>query len=342
MKEARFYKVLKDDIVMCDLCNRHCVLRDGDVGECRVRKNVGGKLYSLVYGKRVAWNVDPIEKKPFYHFLPGSLAYSFSTVGCNFHCKNCQNWTISQPKEIIGEEVPPEKIVDEALRYKTDGIAYTYTEPTVFFEYAYDTAKIAYGKGLYNVFVTNGYMTKEVIKNMDVIDASRIDIKSMRDEFYREICGDVHLDFVLESIKELFKRQHIELIALLIPTLNDSDDEIRAMAQWIIGHLNRDVPLHFIAYYPAHKMTLPPTPLSTLRRARELAMEEGLNYVYTGNIPGDVGESTYCPNCGELIIQRYGFEVIKVNLTKDNRCPSCGHPIPIITDLEKYRNSKWD
>ncbi|MCD6279763.1 AmmeMemoRadiSam system radical SAM enzyme [Candidatus Micrarchaeota archaeon] len=342
LKEAMMYKELTDKIVQCNLCHRHCVLKDGETGECHVRKNINGKLYSLVYGKTVAWNIDPIEKKPFYNFMPGSKAFSFSTVGCNFHCKNCQNWTISQPERIEGEILPPKKIIELAEQNNTQGIAYTYTEPTIFFEYAYDTAKLAYQKGLYNIFVTNGYMTPETIDKMNYIDASRIDIKSMSDKFYHEICGGVNLEFVLDSIKRLYRKQHIEIIALLIPSLNDSDDEIRQMAQWIKNNTDKDVPLHFIAYYPAYKMTLPPTPLSTLRRARKIAMDEGLNYVYTGNIPGDAGENTYCPNCGNMIIQRYGFQVIRMNITEDNRCPVCGHRINIITNLDEYRKRKRD
>ena len=341
MKEAMNYRVLKGTTVNCYLCRRYCVIEDGERGECGVRKNVGGKLYSLVYGKTVAWNVDPIEKKPFYHFMPATEAFSFSTVGCNFHCLNCQNWEISQSHEVRGEDIPPERIVELAERYGAQGIAYTYTEPTVFFEYAYDTAEIAYKKGLYNVFVTNGYMSPETIDKMDRIDASRIDIKSMDEKFYNEVCGGVHVDFVLDSIKRLYKRGHIEIIALLIPTLNDSDDDIRQLVGWI-KDLDPEIPLHFIAYYPAYKMTLPPTPLATLRRAREIGLDEGLKYVYTGNIPGDEGENTFCPNCGHKVIERYGFNVLKIDLTEDGRCPACGYEINVIRDLKEYRKRKTD
>jgi len=342
LKEAMLYKKLSDTTVQCHLCHRYCVIKNGERGNCFVRKNIDGKLYSLVYGKAVAWNVEPIEKKPFYHFLPGSVAFSFSTVGCNFHCLNCQNWSISQPEGIWGEDLPPEQIVALAEQYNAQGIAYTYTEPTVFFEYAYDTANLSYQKNLYNVFVTNGYMTPETIEKMEKIDASRIDLKSMDDKFYVKVCGDAHVEHVLDSIKRLHKKQHIEIIALIIPTLNDSDDEIRQMVKWIRDNTNRDVPLHFIAYYPAHTMRLPPTPKDMLRRAREIAIEEGLNYVYTGNIPGDPGENTYCPNCGSLVIQRYGFQIIKMNITKDAKCQECGHKLNIIMDLGNYRKMRND
>ncbi|MCD6227215.1 AmmeMemoRadiSam system radical SAM enzyme [Candidatus Micrarchaeota archaeon] len=343
MKEAMMYKKLKEDIVQCHLCRRYCTLTNGQTGECGVRKNIDGKLYSLVYGKAVAWNIDPIEKKPFYNFLPGTKAFSFSTVGCNFHCKNCQNWDISQAREIIGKELPPKDIVSLAEKYNVDGVAYTYTEPTVFFEYAHDTAELAYKKGMYNVFVTNGYMTPETIDHMKYIDASRIDIKSMNDNFYQEICGGIHLDGVLDSIKRLYKRGHIEIIALLIPTLNDSKDDIQQLVSWV-KNLDPNIPVHFIAYYPAYKMTLPPTPLKTLQKARKIGLEEGLRYVYTGNIPGDEGENTYCPKCGHVVIKRYGFEVIEKDYipTDDGyaRCPQCGERLNIITDLKKYRERK--
>lgn len=331
MKEAMLYDKKKGKIVQCKLCNRRCAIPDGGRGFCRVRENREGVLYSLVYGKACSYTTDPIEKKPFYHFMPGTNAFSFATVGCNFRCQHCQNWEISQAEAISGYDISPEGIVKLALRDNADGIAYTYTEPTVFFEYAYDTAEIARKQKLYSVFVTNGYMTKEAIDLMGKIDASRIDLKAFTDKFYKEICGGASLEHVLESIKLLRKRQHIEIITLLIPTLNDSDDELRALGKWV-ADLDKNIPLHFTAYYPAYKMSIPPTPLSTLERARRIAIDEGVRYVYTGNIPGGEGENTYCPNCRGMLIKRYGFSVLE-NKVRDGKCPSCGEKIPVVTSL---------
>lgn len=335
-REAILYSSLPTGAVRCELCRRHCVIPPTRRGFCRVRENRDGVLYTLVHSLACAWACDPIEKKPFYHFFPGTDAFSISTVGCNFACQMCQNWEISQATTIFGEKMPPEEVVRSALAYAAHGIAYTYTEPTVFFEYCYDTAKLAREKGLYNVFVTNGYMSEKAIELMDVIDASRIDLKAFSDKFYNEVCGGVSLDGVLDSIKKLHKKQHIEIITLLIPTLNDSDDEIRALAQWV-RDLDPEIPQHFTAYYPAYKMRLPPTSAETLDRARKIALDVGLKYVYTGNIPGHPGEHTYCPNCGEVLVERWGFTVTKnILLRQGNRakCPECGQKINIILKLD--------
>ena len=335
LKEAVLYEKLENRNVKCNLCNRRCTIGIGRKGFCGVRENRDGTLYSLVYGKAVAWNIDSIEKKPFYHFFPGTNAFSIATVGCNFRCMWCQNWEISQPTEIFGQDLPPETIVKMTVDGKAQGIAYTYTEPTVFFEYAHDTAILGRKKGLYNVFVTNGYMTPETINKMDFLDASRIDLKAFDEKTYMKYIGGAHLEHVLNSIKLLHKKQHIEIINLVIPTINDSDDEIGALSEWV-RDLDKEIPLHFTAYYPAHKFTIPPTPIETLERAQKIAKEVGLNYVYTGNIPGHPGENTYCPNCGEPLIQRLGFFTVK-NLIKDEKspkCPSCGHKIKIVTKLD--------
>jgi len=343
MHEAMLYKQLTNDNVQCRLCKRYCIIKPNETGFCKVRKNINGKLYSLVYAKSIAAEIDPIEKKPFYNFLPGSKVFSIATVGCNFRCLHCQNSNISQPSKITGFDLPPETVVRKALSLNANGIAYTYTEPTIFFEYAYDTAKLAYDKNLYNVFVTNGYMSPQAVEYMNKIDASRIDLKSFRDKFYDEVCGGVKLQNVLDTIKLLHKKQYIELITLLIPTLNDSDDEICELASWI-KKLDVDIPLHFTSYYPSYKMTLPPTPLSTLERARKLAMEQGLNYVYTGNIPGSNGEHTFCPECGKIVVKRYAFKVINKTYVPSETgyatCPNCGANLNIVTDLIKYRKKK--
>jgi pyruvate formate lyase activating enzyme len=337
MREAELYRKMAGGAVSCHLCQRRCFLKDGETGFCRARQNLGGKLYSLNFGKCVSYCNDPIEKKPFYHFMIGSQAFSFAAAGCNFRCEHCQNWEISQPNEIMGQELLPQKLVGLALAHQSEGIAYTYTEPTIFYEYAKETAMLARKRGLYNVFVTNGYMTPEAIASMDFLDAARVDLKSFSDKFYKEVCGGAHLEPVLKSIKLLHGRMHIEIITLLIPTLNDSDEEIRALCQWVRA-LDADVPLHFTGYYPANRMAIPPTPAETLVRARKIAMEEGLKYVYTGNRPGDGGESTHCPKCGICVVQRFGFEVLK-NRLQDGKCPNCGSKIPIILDWKKGRKA---
>jgi len=336
MREAELYKKMPDNAVSCYLCQRRCYLKEGGTGFCHVRKNVGGKLYSLNWGKCVACNVDPIEKKPFYHFMPGSSVFSFAAPGCNFRCEHCQNWEISQPKEISGRDIKPEWFVDMALQAKSRGIAYTYTEPTIFYEYAKDTAVLARKKDLYNVFVTNGYMTPETIDSLSWLDAARIDLKAFDDKFYRKVCGEAHLEPVLNSIKLLHKKMHVEVITLLIPTLNDSDEEIRALSKWV-KELDGNIPLHFTGYYPANRMTIPPTPVETLDRARKIALEEGLKYVYTGNRPGDEGENTYCPACKEKVIERMGMQMLENRLVKGNQCPKCKYKLPIVFDWKKSR-----
>jgi len=277
----------------------------------------------------------------------GEHSYLASFVGV----ANCQNWEISQPAQVFGQEMPPGELVALALAHKSAGIAYTYTEPTIFYEYAKDTALLARKKGLYNVFVTNGYQTPETIKDADWLDASRIDLKAFSDKFYREVCGGAHLEPVLKSIKLLHARMHVELITLLIPSLNDSDEEIRALSKWV-RKLDADIPLHFTGYYPSNRMALPPTPGETLLRAREIAMEEGLKYVYTGNRPGGGGENTSCQKCGALAVGRFGFEVVANNLAKDARCKKsvgagappafarcakCGAALPFVLDWKKSR-----
>jgi len=331
MKEAFLYEKLKDKKIRCNLCPHHCVIEEGRRGICGVRENREGTLYSLVYGRAVANNVDPIEKKPFFHFFPGSYAFSIATVGCNFRCLFCQNNNISQlpreSKEIIGEFLPPEEIVSYAKKNKCKSISYTYTEPTVFFEYAYETAKLATGEGIKNNFVTNGFISKEAIKLISpYLDAANVDLKSFRDDFYKKFCG-ARLQPVLESLK-LMKELGIwvEVTTLIIPTLNDSTEELRSIAEFIFG-LGQETPWHISLFYPHYKLTdLPPTPVETLHKAREIGREAGLNYVYAGNVPGDEGENTFCPDCGKKVISRYGFQTLK-NHIKQGKCPYCGTKI---------------
>ena len=265
--------------------------------------------------------------------VEGEHSYLANFVGV----ANCQNWEISQPKGIFGQEIPPQGLVDLAIAHKSVGIAYTYIEPTIFYEYAKDTALLAREKGLYNVFVTNGYQTPETIGTLSWLDSARIDLKAFDDKFYTKICGGAHLEPVLKSIKLLHSKMHVEIITLLIPTLNDSDEEIRALSKWV-KELDADIPLHFTGYYPSNRMTIPSTPAETLLRARKIAMGEGLKYVYTGNRPGDEGESTYCPACGCCVIKRFGFKVLE-NRLLGGKCPGCRASLPIITNWKKGRKS---
>ncbi len=330
-REAMFYRKLEDNKVQCHLCRHECIIADGKTGICAVRENRAGTLYSLVYGKVVSINVDPVEKKPLYHFLPGTDTYSIATPGCNFRCEHCQNYEISQmPRDrrmIVGESLTPTEIVRDAIAQGCRSISYTYTEPTIFFEYAYDIAKISSKEGLKNIFVTNGYIGEEALRTIaPYLDAANIDLKSFSDEFYRKICG-ARLEPLLESIK-LYKELGIwiEIATLIIPDLNDSDDELRQTARFIKS-VGEDIPWHVTAFYPAYKLTRkPPTPPETLRRARRIGLEEGLRYVYEGNIPGEEGSNTFCYNCGEMLIRRYGFSIL-ANKIKDSKCPKCGAKI---------------
>ena len=338
MREAELWRQMPGGAVSCFLCQRRCYLKEGETGYCHVRRNDGDKLCTLNYGKCAAYNVDPVEKKPFYHFCPGSSAFSFAAVGCNFGCEHCQNWDIAQPKEIFGRDIEPKGLVELAAKSRCDGIAYTYTEPTIFYEYAKDTAVLAREKGMYNVFVTNGYMTPDTIERLDFLDAARIDLKAFDDKFYKRVCGEAHLEPVLKSIGLLHKKMHVEIITLLIPTLNDSDGEIRALSKWV-KKLDCNIPLHFTGYYPANRMTIRPTPVETLDRAREIAMEEGLRYVYTGNRPGDEGENTFCPKCKEKVIAREGMQMVE-NRLENGKCPKCKAKIPVVLDWKKGRRKE--
>ena len=325
-----FFKKLEDYMVQCNLCSHHCIICEGNRGICGVRENSGGTLHSLVYGKLVSSHVDPVEKKPLFHFLPGSSVYSIATVGCNFQCKNCQNWEISQsPKPqnpIMGKERSPREIVEAAKQSRCESIAYTYTEPTIFMEYALDIAKLAIKSALNNIFVTNGYMTGKALKQMaPYLHAANIDLKSLSDEFYQDICG-ARLEPILESIK-LHKKLGIwtEVTTLIIPKVNDSKENLTQIAEFL-SDLGEEIPWHISRFYPAYKLIdLPPTPLETLRKAKEIGEEAGLRYVYQGNVPGE-RENTYCYSCGELLIERDGYK-IRAKQVIDSRCPRCGTKI---------------
>jgi pyruvate formate lyase activating enzyme len=328
IKEAMLYETLSNGRVKCNLCSHTCTISPSKYGICGVRQNREGTLYTLVYGMIIAENVDPIEKKPIFHLYPGSRSFSIATVGCNFRCYFCQNSDISQmPRErnkIAGREVLPAEIVEKAMETGSKTIAYTYTEPTIFFELAYDTAKIAHEKNIKNVFVTNGFMTREALTKISpYLDAANVDLKSFSEAFYKKQCG-ARLQPVLDSLKEMKKLGiWVEVTTLIIPTLNDSEEELENIARFIHS-LGAETPWHISRFHPQYKATqLPPTPLATLHRAVQTGKEAGLKYVYTGNVPGDEGENTYCSSCGNLIIGRYGFRISTSNL-QGSKCSKCG------------------
>jgi pyruvate formate lyase activating enzyme len=328
MKEAMFYEREGEGRVRCGLCRFRCLINDGARGICNVRENRGGTLYSLVYGKLCAEHVDPIEKKPLFHVMPGSSSFSIATVGCNFRCHHCQNYSISQLKPdapVTGAEQTPQEIVQRAIAANCRSISYTYTEPTIFFEFAYDTARLAHEAGLANIFVTNGYITKEALATIaPVLDAANIDLKGFSEGFYRDVVH-ARLSEVLDSIIEYRKQGiWIELTTLIIPELNDSDAELQGIASFIVTNLGIDTPWHVSGFHPTYKLTdQPPTPAATLQRAREIGRAAGLRYVYEGNVPGKGGENTRCPSCSALLIERYGF-AIGTNRIRNGACPDCG------------------
>jgi pyruvate formate lyase activating enzyme len=328
IKEAMLYEKLDDQRVHCNLCAHRCTIKPDRRGICGVRENRNGVLYSLVYGTLIAEHIDPIEKKPFFHVYPASKSYSIATVGCNFSCDFCQNHDISQmPRStlmITGNDILPAEIVSQAKKSGSKTIAYTYTEPTVYCELAYDTAKIAHKQGLKNVFVTNGFMTTEAIERIaPYLTAANVDLKSFRDEFYKKRCG-ARLKPVLESLIKMKEMGiWVEITTLLIPALNDSNEELKDIAQFIAG-LGVETPWHISRFHPQFKMlNVPVTSISSLHKAVEIGKQAGVKYVYSGNVPGDEGENTHCSHCGHLLIERYGFKVVSINLT-GNKCSKCG------------------
>ena len=336
IREAMLYEKIADNCVHCNLCAHGCIIKPGRRGVCGVRENKDGILYSLVYGTVIAEQIDPIEKKPFFHVYPGSKSYSVAAAGCNFSCEFCQNHEISQmprtTRMIAGEEIQPAEIVAGAKKSGSKTIAYTYTEPTIYFELAYETARIALLQGIKNVFVTNGFMSAETVEAIKpYLAAANVDLKSFREKFYRQQCG-ARLEPVLASLQKMKESGvWVEITTLLIPGLNDSDDELKDIAGFIAG-LGKEIPWHISRFHPQFKMlNLPVTPVASLHRAREIGLLAGLKYVYNGNVPGEEGENTYCCSCGNCLIERYGFRVIKKNLN-DNKCARCS------TELEGIFN----
>lgn len=332
MKEALFYEKHEGKTVRCKLCRHHCVIGDGKRGICGVRENKDGTLYTLVYALPCSYHADPIEKKPLFHFYPGSRAFSIATAGCNFQCLHCQNHDISQmPREaqrIYGERMEPSEVVKLAEQSDCRSISYTYTEPTIFYEYALDIARLAKEKGIANNFVTNGYIEDEPLTTIrPYLDAANIDLKGFNESFYRKICK-AELSAVLDTIRS-YKRLGIwiELTTLIIPGHNDGDEEFRSIARFIRDELGPETPWHVSAFYPTYKLQEPPrTKPETLARAREIGLREGLRYVYEGNIPGSDGEHTYCYQCGKPVIKRFGFTIADYQI-KDGACIYCGAAI---------------
>ena len=331
MKEAMFYKKLTDDIVQCRLCNHFCTIKPGKTGICAVRKNVSGKLASLVYGKAIADSVDPIEKKPLFHFLPGSLSYSIATVGCNFSCAFCQNWEISQAprkdNEISGHKLNPKDIVKNAIDSGCKSIAYTYTEPTIFFEYAYDTATAAHKAGLKNIFVSNGFMTKEAIdKIAPYLDGINVDLKGFTDKFYQEVIGG-RLKPVLDNIRYLHdKGIWVEITTLIVPGHNDDDKSLKRIAEFITD-IDINVPWHISRFFPYFKMKdTPITPTDALKRAYNIGKKSGIKHIYIGNVPGSEYENTICPKCKKIVIERSGYHVSRIDIAH-GKCRFCGESI---------------
>ena len=334
MREAMLYEQLENQRVRCALCAHRCVIAEDRRGVCGVRENRGGRLYSLVYGQLVAQAVDPIEKKPLFHFFPGSTAYSIATVGCNFRCAFCQNADLSQaPRDaglIGGRDTPANDVVDAARRHGCASIAYTYSEPTVFFEYTYDTARLAHEAGVANVYVTNGYMTPEMLEilaapdELPLLDAANVDLKAFRDAFYREQCG-ASLQPVLDSLKLMRARDvWLEVTTLVIPGLNDSDGELRDIAGFIAAELGVDTPWHVSRFHPTYRMCdRPPTPVDTVHRARGIGLAAGLRYVYEGNVADGGGEDTNCPKCGQVVLRRSRYTVLD-NSAHGGVCRHCG------------------
>lgn len=328
---ALYYRRLKGNIVQCFLCPNECVIAEGERSLCLVRENRQGKLYTLVFGNPCSVHIDPIEKKPFFHVLPQAKAFSLATAGCNFRCKNCQNWEISQypPEETQNLSFPPERIVAEAEATACEVISYTYTEPAIFYEYMLAIAKIARDRGVLNTMHSNGYLKEKPLRRLaSYLDAANIDLKSFSPRFYDEIC-DGELKPVLRALEVLREEGvFLEITHLIIPGLNDNPAETRKLCLWLRSSLGEETPVHFSRFYPMYRLTnIPPTPVSTLERAREIALDAGMKFAYIGNVPGHPAESTYCPGCGKLLIKRFGFTVEEYHL-KSGFCPFCKRKIP--------------
>ncbi|UCD71971.1 MAG: AmmeMemoRadiSam system radical SAM enzyme [Syntrophobacterales bacterium] len=330
-KLSPYFTSLGGGDIQCELCPKQCRVRRGERGICRVRENRDGKFYSLVYANPCAFHPDPIEKNPLFHVLPGTWSLSLATAGCNFTCKFCQTWEISQasPEDVYSYEIPPEMVVSRAKQMRTRSVSYTYVEPAIFYEYMVEVGSAAKEAGLLSLIHSNGFINLGPLRNLcTVLDAANIDLKGFTETFYRELCGG-ELNPVLKTLKTLKQENiHVEITNLIIPTKNDDMSLVREMCLWVKGELGSGTPVHFSRFYPLYKLkNLPPTPVSTLEQAREVALSSGLEYVYIGNVPGHVGENTFCPTCNKMLIQRTGYMVGEMHL-KEGKCEYCDKPIP--------------
>lgn len=330
--EVMFYRALDGERVECLVCPRKCRVADQERGFCGNKENRKGKYYTLVHSRPCAAHVDPIEKKPFFHVLPGSSSFSIATAGCNIECQFCQNWQIAQfrPEQVKSTFMPPEDVVRRAKQSRCATIAYTYSEPVAFYEYMYDTAVVANKEGIRSIVVTNGYINEDPLRKLcEEVCAVKVDLKAFTEKFYRELCrGELHP--VKETLRNLVRwKIWTEIVVLIIPGQNDNPQEIRDMCRWVYGELSPDVPVHFTRFHPAYKLQdLPPTPVPILERCVSIAKEEGLRYVYLGNVPGHQAENTFCPRCGKTIVGRRGFAIIQKWVSAQGRCEHCGETIP--------------
>ena len=330
-KLSPFFNSLDGGAIQCTLCPRQCIVPKGKRGFCRVRENREGRCYSLVYGNPCIIHLDPIEKEPFFHVLPGTAALTLSTAGCNFQCKFCENWEISQafPEDVYSHEIPPERVVKKARQMGARSITYTYAEPTIFYEYMFDTAYLAKSAGFLNIIHSNGFINRDPLNRLcEVLHAAHIDLKGFTEAFYQELSSG-ELAPVLDTMKTLKQRGvHLEITNLMIPTKNDNLSGVKKMCHWLKKELGGDTPVHFSRFYPLYKLKrLPPTPISMLEKAREIALSSGLEYVYIGKVPGHEGWNTFCPKCKKMVIRRTGYMIREMHL-KDGKCEYCGKPIP--------------
>jgi pyruvate formate lyase activating enzyme len=330
MREAGFYEKLPNKKIKCKLCPRECVIDDRERGYCGARENRGGTYYTLVHSRVCAANIDPIEKKPFFHFHPGMLAFSIATAGCNVNCKFCQNWEISQvrPEQVTGDYMPPQRVAEIARQNRCGAIAYTYSEPVIYYEYMSDTAAVAREAGVKSVVVSGGYIQQDPLKKLCArVDAIKIDLKAFSEKFYKEVVNG-ELKPVLETLVAIRAAgTWNEIVYLVIPGLNDGDREFTGLAKWVKAELGPDVPLHFSRFHPQYLLkNVPPTPVATLERAKAIADAEGLHYVYVGNVPGHPGESTYCPQCRKPVVRRTGYTIEAIEIRR-GKCKYCQQPV---------------
>jgi pyruvate formate lyase activating enzyme len=346
-KEAVLYRNLPSGRVQCTACARRCQIGGGQVGFCGVRGVVGGMLYLLVYGRVVAEHIDPIEKKPVVHYRPGSKVLSIATSGCSWACSYCQNSEISQLRKIEGVETTPEEIVENAVAHGCEGIAYTYNQPTIFMEYARDAGVLARSRGLFNIFVSNGYDTPETVRMMrEFLDCVTVDFKgSGETSFARKYIAIPNADPIFQSLLEIKNHTHvrIEITDLIVPRVGESLEAAEKLCRWICDNLGPDTPIHFLRFHPDYKMMdFPRTPVGVLEAHHKIGKKAGLNYVYIGNVTGHPAESTYCPGCGKVLVKRYGYQILAYNLDKGNRCISCGHSTPIVGPLSpSYKEERF-